>query len=54
MNKITNIAKKYTLKNDTMFKEFFSRKSNEKFLKSFLSAVLNSNVTKIEVQKDRV
>ena len=52
VNKITEIAKKYTLKNDAMFKEFFSRKSNEKFLKSFLSAVLNSNVTKIEVQKD--
>lgn len=33
-----------TMKNDIMFKVFFSKKENEKFLKSFLSAILGEKV----------
>ena len=32
------------MKNDVMFKAFFSKKENEKFLKSFLSAILGEEV----------
>ena len=32
------------MKNDVIFKAFFSRKENEKFLKSFLSAILGEEV----------
>ena len=35
---------KLTMKNDIMFKLFFSKKENEKFLKSFLSAILGEKV----------
>ena len=35
---------KLTMKNDIMFKLFFSKKENEKFLKSFLSAILGEEV----------
>ena len=35
---------KLTMKNDIMFKLFFSKKENEKFLKSFLSAILEEKV----------
>ena len=35
---------KLTMKNDIMFKAFFSKKENEKFLKSFLSAILGEKV----------
>ena len=41
-----------TLKNDILFKTFFSRKGNEKFLQEFLSALLKVNITKIEIQRD--
>ncbi len=49
---IETIKNEYTLKNDVIFKEFFSRKSNEKFLINFLSVLLDMNITQIEVQKD--
>ena len=32
------------MKDDIMFKAFFSKKGNEKFLKSFLSAILGENI----------
>ena len=35
---------KLTMKNDIMFKLFFSKKENERFLKSFLSAILGEEV----------
>ena len=35
---------KLTMKNDIMFKAFFSKKENEKFLKSFLSAILGEKI----------
>lgn len=38
-----------TLKNDLVFKIFFTRKGNEKYLISFLEAVLNIKISKIEI-----
>ena len=32
------------MKNDIMFKAFFSKKGNERFLESFISAILGENV----------
>ena len=47
-----NEVKKLSLKNDVVFKELFSKKGNEIFLKDFLSDLLNINIKKIEIQKD--
>ena len=44
--------RKMTLKNDIIFKMFFGKKENEKYLISFLKAVLNTNITKAEVQQE--
>lgn len=46
MNRQTN--KKLNLKNDIIFKTFFSTKGNEKFLIDFLNALL-----KIEIKKHK-
>ncbi len=46
------VNKKLTLKNDIIFKEFFSKKGNEKYLQDFLTALLEINITKIEIQRD--
>lgn len=46
------MEKKLNLKNDIIFKEFFSRKGNEKFLTDFLNALLQINIMKIEIQRD--
>ena len=49
------VSEKLNLKNDVVFKEFFSKKENEGFLKDFLSLVLNIKVDDIEsisVQKE--
>ena len=40
------------LKNDLIFKEFFSKKKNEKFLKDFLNALLRIEIKKIKIQRD--
>lgn len=45
--------KKYTLKNDILFKAFFSRKGNEEFLIDFLNALLKLEIHKIKI-KDEV
>lgn len=37
------------LKNDIVFKAFFTKKGNEKYLKSFLEALLNEKIDEIEV-----
>ena len=37
------------LKNDIVFKALFAKKGNEKYLKSFLQALLNEKVDKIEI-----
>ena len=38
------MTEKLTMKNDIVFKAFFSR--NEKYLKSFLSAILEENINR--------
>lgn len=37
------------LKNDIVFKAFFTKKGNEKYLKSFLGALLKEKIDKIEI-----
>ena len=44
--------KKLNLKNDIVFKAFFSKKGNEEFLIDFLEALLKIKITKIEIQED--
>ena len=44
---------KLNLKNDIVFKAFFGRKGNEKFLKEFLEAFLKIKIEKIVI-KDEV
>lgn len=41
-----------TLKNDVVFKAFFSKKGNERFLISFLENLLNISIKNIEIIKD--
>lgn len=48
----TNIKKKLNLKNDILFKSFFSRKGNEKFLIDFLSSILKIEITDIQIQEE--
>ena len=44
--------KKLTLKNDVIFKAFFSRKGNEKYLIDFLNALLKINIVKINIREE--
>ena len=46
------IKKKINLKNDIIFKAFFSRKGNEKYLMDFLNAILKIEITKIEIKEE--
>lgn len=39
------------LKNDLVFKAFFTKKGNEKYLKSFLEALLNEKIQQIEIMR---
>lgn len=40
------------LKNDIIFKAFFSRKGNEKFLREFLEALLKIKIKKIAIKEE--
>ena len=40
------------LKNDVIFKIFFGKKGNEKFLIDFLESVLNTKIEKVEVLQE--
>ena len=51
-SKIENGQKVYNLKNDIIFKAFFSRKGNEEFLIDFLNALLGIEITKIEIKEE--
>lgn len=44
--------KKYNLKNDIIFKAFFSRKGNEEFLKDFLNALLGIEIENIKIKEE--
>ena len=48
-NKLITQEKKYNLKNDIIFKKFFSRKGNEKFLIDFLSGLLKVEIKNITI-----
>ena len=50
-NKATKENKKYNLKNDIIFKAFFSRKGNEIFLIDFLEALLNIKIESIKIKE---
>lgn len=39
------------LKNDVIFKAFFAKKGNEKYLKSFLESLLNETIDEIEIMR---
>ena len=43
---------KYNLKNDVLFKTFFSRKGNEEFLIDFLEALLNIKIETIKIEQE--
>ena len=53
-NKVENTTndKKLNLKNDIIFKAFFSRKGNEKFLIDFLNSILKIEISKISIQEE--
>ena len=42
-------SKKLNLKNDIIFKAFFSRKGNEEFLIDFLNSLLGIEIKSIEI-----
>ena len=42
----------YNLKNDIIFKAFFSRKGNEEFLIDFLNALLGIEIVKIDIKEE--
>ncbi len=44
--------KTYNLKNDVIFRTFFSRKGNEIFLKDFLNALLGIEIEKISIRDE--
>ena len=49
-NLVKTKQKKLTLKNDVIFKAFFSRKGNEKYLIDFLNALIKINIVKIDIR----
>ena len=44
--------KRLNLKNDVIFKTFFSRKVNEEFLIDFLNALLKIEIKKIQIREE--
>lgn len=43
---------KLNLKNDVIFKAFFSRKGNEEFLVDFLEAILSIKIETIKIEQE--
>ena len=48
----TKTNTKLNLKNDILFKAFFSRKGNEKYLKDFLNSILKIEIAEIRIQEE--
>jgi len=46
------VKKKLNLKNDVIFKTFFSRKGNEEFLIDFLKALLKIEIKNIKIREE--
>ena len=51
VNKNLKVQNKLNLKNDIIFKTFFSRKGNEEFLIDFLKALLKIEIKSITIQE---
>lgn len=52
-NKYENIEKKkFNLKNDVIFKAFFGKKGNEKYLIDFLTGLLKISIKEIEIKEE--
>ena len=51
-NELTKKNKKYNLKNDIIFKAFFSRKGNEIFLIDFLEVLLDIKIESIKIKEE--
>ena len=49
---INTKQEKLNLKNDIIFKAFFSRKGNEKYLKDFLNSILKIEIENITIQEE--
>ena len=52
VNKNLKVQNKLNLKNDIIFKTFFSRKGNEEFLIDFLKALLKIEIKSITIQEE--
>ena len=50
--KNAKVKRKLNLKNDIIFKAFFSRKGNQKYLMDFLNSILKIEITKIEIKEE--
>ena len=50
--KNAEVKRKLNLKNDIIFKAFFSRKGNEKYLKDFLNSILKIEIAEIRIQEE--
>ena len=50
----TKETKEISLKDDVIFKAFFSRKGNEEFLVDFLEALLKIEIKQIRIQEEEV
>ena len=48
----TKETKEISLKDDVIFKAFFSRKGNEEFLVDFLEALLKIEIQEIKIQEE--
>lgn len=46
------MSQKLNLKNDIMFKAFFGKKGNEKYLKEFLESLLKIHIEKIDIRSE--
>lgn len=51
--KITQVYNKLSVKNDYVFKRLFTKKGNEKYLKEFLSNLLEMDIKEIEIEHDK-
>ncbi len=50
--KNTIVKRKLNLKNDIIFKAFFSREGNKKFLIDFLNAILKIEISNITIKEE--
>lgn len=48
----SSVKKKLNLKNDIIFKAFFGKKGNEKYLIDFLTGLLKIDIKEIEIKEE--